>query len=173
MKNLLANYHQYKQQNTNIFHCVLLFIISSSFILSVSCVQRTAIPLHPMPDSYYENKIKFNKTNSKEYSKTNIKDIKIYKNINHFLGQDDSVHSDELPVRPYEVIGILAFDEEWYFASTLEQLINQKVGEIGGDAILLYETYQVSAARIKRQDTGKIEDLYLMKVEATVIKYSD
>lgn len=169
-------FKKYPHANTNHFNaCLSLYLLAIILMLasSTSCTHRLGIPLQPYPNDYYENKITFSKATSKEYPKSNIQDVKIYKSINHLLGQSDIVRSNENPTGRYDIIGTLIFQEDWYYQSTLDHLIKKKVAEVGGDAILEYETYQTQAAAIKRQDNGKIENLYFMKIKATVIKLID
>lgn len=166
-------FNKYPHANTNYFNTYSRLYLLGIFLIFVSltsCTHRLSIPLQPYPNDYYENKITFTKDSSKEYPKSNIQDIKIYKSTNHLLGQSDLVRSNENPTGRYEIIGTLIFQEDWYYQSTLDYLIKKKVAEVGGDAILEYQTYQTQAAAIKRQDNGKIETLYFMKIKATVIK---
>ncbi len=137
------------------------------------CAHKLTIPLAPLRIEYYEKQISFEKLTDRNYQPTNHREIYKYKNINHFTGMDDKIYINEKPSRPYEIIGIMKLKKDWYFDSTLDKLVDPKVRAFGGDAILKYQTFQSKAAVIKRQDTGEIENLYYMGIEATIIRFLD
>ena len=149
------------------------FVVYFCLLTLTSCAQFAAPPLAPLPMDQYEKHITFTSATDKTYTPTKISKIKIFQNINHFKGLEDEILSSEVPDRPYEVIGVIKLKEDWYYASTLHHLMISKIEELGGDAVLKYETFQSKTAFIERRDTGEVENVYLMKGEATIIKYLD
>lgn len=146
--------------------------IAAVFLFSFfGCAHHPTPPLSPLPHQHYKTKIHFESMTDKIYAPTKIENLEAFQIINHFKGHEDEISKKESPSQAYDIIGIITFGEEWYFGSMLDGLLKQKVEEVGGDAILTYEMFQTAAARIKREDNGKIEDLFRMSIKATVIKF--
>lgn len=137
----------------------------------LGCAHPPIPPFSPFPQQYYKARIHFESMTDKVWPPSKIESLEVFQSINHFKGLEDKIFKNESPSQAYDIIGIITLGEEWYFASMLEELLKQKVEEVGGDAILTYETFQTVAARIKRKDNGQIEDLYRMSVKATVIRF--
>jgi hypothetical protein len=140
-----------------------------SIAVLLGCARKPMPPLSPLPQEHY--KVHFESSSEKVYPPTKIEKLEIFQSIKHFKGLKDIISKKETPKQAYDIIGIVTLDEDWYFASMLDGILKQKLEEVGGDAILKYEMFQTSAARIKREDNGQIEDLYRMSVKATVIRF--
>ena len=144
-----------------------LVFIFGIFILSGCAINYNL--LNPLPINEY--RVEFIPKEDKFYPPTEVQDVEIFRNVN-YMG-DKRVFWDKKPTRLYIIIGELNFPYEWYFESTLNKLVNREVRRVGGDAILEYNTYQKSVAIAKNPEIGKNENAFLMRIKATVIRYTD
>lgn len=117
--------------------------------------------------------IKFEKAVDKEYEATKITKVEMYKIVGHFKGQDPKVKKDGRPTRHYIVLGTLRFPKRWYYSSTIHNYIIDKMSEVGAHAILEYHTYQDSAMIRKNEVTGEMLNVYRMRIEAKLIRYTN
>ena len=133
--------------------------------------QGSIPPSTPLPSSAFS--VEFIPTGAERYPPTDVEEVKRFKNVLHWTGQPDSIRGDEKPARPYVQIGQLRFGENWYYSSNISELINTRVPEIGGDAVLVYHAYQTSSAMMKNENTGVFEDVYFQSIVLEVIRYTD
>lgn len=108
-----------------------------------------------------------------KYAPTTLSKVEIYKKINHLKGQNSEVKKNDIPNRPYIEIGTLKFPKRWYYASTINNYMVEKMSEIGAHAILEYNLYQDSTLLRKNELNGEMLNVYHMYMEATLIRYSD
>ena len=99
--------------------------------------------------------------------------VEIYKKIEHFKGQNPEVKKNDRPSRQYKVIGTLNFPKKWYYTSTINSYMIEKMSEIGAHAVLEYNTYQDSAMLRKNELTDEMLNVYYMRIEAKLLRYSD
>jgi len=110
--------------------------------------------------------ITFKPAGKETYPATSVSEVKVYKNINHYVG-DPEIRFDEQPTRPYVVIGTLKFPTRWYYSSTIDEYLKERLSAVGGHAVLSYTSYQTNAL------TQGDLNAYRMRMDAVVIRYTD
>ena len=94
-----------------------------------------------------------------------------YRIISHFAGQPEEIKKDEEPAGRYVIVGHLEFPLRWYYSATVGEYMREEVSELGGHAVLRYDTYQDRAAAWKDEITGNLVDAYHMRMTAEVIRF--
>lgn len=119
------------------------------------------------------SEIDFIKANDLQFDPTNVEKIIIFKKVVHLKQEGKNVKKNDSPSRPYTVIGTLKFPMRWYHDSTIDELLKEKLSEVGAHAILEYDMYQDSAMLRKSEITGDMLNVYRMRMDANVIRYKD
>lgn len=120
-----------------------------------------------------KNGIKFKNLSGQSYEKTSLDEVVIYKRINHFKGYDDEIVILDTPQRPYRVIGVMTFPKKWYYSSTIDRYMKEKLSEVGAHAILEYEMFQDGAMMRKSEITGETMHVFRMRMKATLIRFEE
>lgn len=120
-----------------------------------------------------KSEIKFKQTGDTKYSPTTLSKVEIYKTIVHFKGLDSEVKKDDIPSRPYVVIGTLEFPKRWYYSSTIDKYLLDIMSQVGAHAVLEYIVYQDAVMYRKYEPTNEMINVFHMYMDATLIRYSD
>ncbi|MBA7542653.1 hypothetical protein ES705_34977 [subsurface metagenome] len=118
------------------------------------------------------NDIVFRSHYTRAFEPTELEDLPIFKIIN-YTGDATrpEVIKDERPTRAYIDLGVLECLLNWYYWSTLEGYLQEKIAAVGGHAIILMETYEIG--RAMATEAGEIaEEAVLMSVKAQVIYFA-
>ncbi|MBA7557799.1 hypothetical protein ES705_50571 [subsurface metagenome] len=118
------------------------------------------------------NDIVFRSHYSRAFEPTELEDVPIFKIIN-YIGNatQPQVVKDERPTRAYIEIGVLECPWNWYYWSTLEGFLLEKIAEVGGHAILVMETYEIDRTEV-REAREIAKEAVLMSVKAQVIYFA-
>ncbi len=119
------------------------------------------------------NDIVFRSHYQSTFEPTELEDLPIFQVICHTENATGSeVIKDEWQWRAYIDLGVLECPLNWYYWSTLEGFLLEKIAAVGGHAIMLMETYEIASAMAREAtETVAEEEAVLMSVTAKVIRF--
>ena len=100
-------------------------------------------------------------------------EVKCYKMLNHFSGGKDVLFRDEKPTRPYIVLGVLEYNLTWWHDGDIQGVLNENVCKVGGDDVLMYESFQSGANTVIDAAVAKPGRWYYQSMQVAVIKFTD
>ncbi len=118
------------------------------------------------------NDIVFRSHYSTTFEPTELEDLPIFKVICHTENAAETqVVKSERPARAYIDLGVLECPLNWYYLSTLEGYMQEKIAAVGGHAIRLMEIYEIGRAVVP-EAREIAEEAVFMSVKAQVIYFA-
>ena len=117
--------------------------------------------------------VRFVPAGAERFPPTDVTEVPRFNKVLHWRGEPDLTRGDEVPSRPYVIIGELKFKENWYDSSNITELVDTHVSRVRGDAVLTYHAYPRAVALVKNPDGGESRNVYYQSIVLEVIRYTD